>query len=78
MRKPVTFDRHHRKARSNKGNSSPRNISRVPRYMHVAFHQMFGVMQPDDIASQLTKILASLNDTYIDPDWMIIAVRREQ
>ena len=76
--KPVAYDRHHRKSRSKKGKSNPRNISIVPRYMHVAFHQMFGTMEPDEIAKQLTKILDSLSDTWINPDYMLVAVRREQ
>jgi len=82
MIKLVKLDRHHRKARSNKGKNEPRNISIVPRYMHIAFHQMFGVMQPDDIATQLTKILDSLNETWVDSDfkliYKIIAVKREK
>jgi len=69
--KPVVYDIHHRKAKSRGGNSKPRNLSRVPRHLHVAYHKLFTNMQPDQIA-------ALLNETWVDPDFILIAVRREQ
>jgi len=70
-REPVVYDMHHRKARSRGGNSKPRNLSRVPKHLHVAYHILFSNMQPDEIA-------ALLNKTWVDMDYMLVAVRREQ
>jgi len=70
-REPVVYDTHHRKARSRGGNSKTRNLSRVPKNLHVAYHQLFSNMQPDEIAALLTRI-------WIDPDFILVAVRREQ
>ena len=70
-RKTVVYDTHHRKAKSRGGNSKPRNLSRVPKNLHVAYHQLFSNMQPDEIAALLTRI-------WVDPDFILVAVRREQ
>ena len=69
-REPVVYDMHHRKSKSRGGNSKPRNLSRVPKNLHVAYHQLFSNMQPDEIA-------ALLNETWIDMDYMLVAVRRK-
>ena len=66
-RKPLS--KHHRKPKTKGGNSKPRNISHVPEWQHIAFHQLFGNKQPHEIAEILTR-------TWIDPDYIIIARRR--
>ena len=71
------YNTHHRRPKSRQGSSKPANLSVVPIYKHVAFHQLFGNMQPSEIAAELSIILASLNTTWIDPDYILIAVRRQ-
>ena len=74
------FSRHHRQPVSKKGGSVTEggrpNISVVPDYKHVAFHRLFGNMEPSEIARELSNILATLNATWINPDWQIVARQR--
>lgn len=63
-------NRHHRRAKADKGSNDPHNISIVPEAHHRAFHNLFGLGKPHDVA----KIL---NDTWIDPDFELIVRRRE-
>ena len=72
----AAYSKHHRKPKS-RGGGEGANISVVPDYKHKAFHQMFGNMQPSEIAAELSIILASLNTTWLDPEYMLIAVRRQ-
>lgn len=62
-------DMHHRRPKSRQGSSSKSNLSEVLRYKHVAYHQIFGTMTPEQIAYELTV-------TWIDPQWMMIAVKK--
>ena len=75
------YSRHHRRPVSKGGaevtKGGRQNVVVVPDYKHVAFHRLFNNMNPDQIAKELSYILSTLNATWIDPDWMIIAVRRK-
>lgn len=62
---------HHRKPRSCGGKSTPSNISKISRAKHEAWHTLFGDMSPHQIARYATTVL-------IDPDYMLIAVHRQQ
>jgi hypothetical protein len=61
--------RHHRLPRVHGGGDEPRNISWIPQGKHRAFHTIFGVMSPEEIAQVLTEL-------YIDPDWQMIAIKK--
>ena len=63
------IDRHHRKSQSRGGKSYARNISYVRRSTHVAYHKLFGDAEPWRVAE-------ILNETWIDPDYKLIAVKR--
>ena len=65
------MERHHRKPRSRGGNGKWRNISKVDSRYHRAYHLLFCNMQPEEIA-------AVLNDVWIDPDYKLIAIRRQR
>ena len=69
-RRHLGTDMHHRKPRSRGGSSSKSNLVEVLRYKHVAFHQIFGTMTPEQIAYELTTV-------WIDPAWIIIAVKKD-
>lgn len=60
---------HHRKARCF-GGTRENNISRVPEHSHRAYHLLFGAGHPEQIAM-------ILNRTWIDKDWIIVAVRKD-
>lgn len=62
--------RHHRLAKSRKGCGLPRNISYVPEKLHNAFHLLFGTGIPTEIAK-------TLNDHWVDPQYHIIAVNKD-
>lgn len=57
--------KHHRKARFNGGRNEKRNISYVPQYKHDAWHKLFGIMTPHQIAKEI-------NEKWIDPDYKLI------
>lgn len=69
MRQRKLYDNHHRKPRSRGGDNSPRNIVRVPRNKHEAFHLLFENHSPEEIAT-------ILNDFWIDTDYFMVAVPR--
>jgi len=66
----MTTNRHHRRPKAHGGNSSKRNMVRVPVKKHQAWHLLFGVENPTEIAR-------IINDTWLDPRWELIAKRRE-
>lgn len=70
MSKPHESNKHHRRARSNGGDSSPRNISVVNKRQHVFFHGLFSDTRPEAIAREL-------NAKWVDPDYIIIAIPKE-
>lgn len=43
--------KHHRKMKSHKGDSSPRNLSKVPFWRHRAWHVLYGHHEPDEIGA---------------------------
>lgn len=61
--------RHHRKCKSNGGTRIKRNISKVKPTEHKAFHILFSNKDTYGIAE-------ILNETWIDPDYKLIVVRR--
>ena len=63
---------HHRHTRWTGGSSNPDNLSRVSIKEHNAYNLMFndGHMHPTEIARKLTAI-------WIDPQWQLIAQRRD-
>lgn len=65
------LSRHHRKARINLGDNSDRNLVLVQDKLHRAYHLLFGTKSPEDVAKILT-------ETWIDPDYVMIAVHREK
>lgn len=63
------YDVHHRHPRGRGGSNEERNKIRVLRKLHVAYHQLFADMMPDEVAK-------TLNDTWISPKWELVAQRR--
>ena len=70
QRREARLSCHHRKCRSNGGETSYRNCVMIPVAKHRAFHLLFDNKEADEIAR-------ILNDIYIDPDWMFVVQRRE-
>lgn len=66
-----TLTRHHRKPRSIGGKSEPRNIVRIPGNKHAAWHTLFANWVPE-------KIARIISETYLDPDYELIAIRKEE
>ena len=69
MRQHGQIDRHHRLPQSLGGGSYARNISYVRHDLHVAYHKLFGNSDPHRVAQ-------ILNETWIDPDYKLVAVKR--
>lgn len=69
------YNRHHRKCRSNNGNchvvNGHKNIVYVPVKKHRFWHGLFENLSPQVICQ-------IINDTWLDPDWQFICVRREK
>lgn len=65
----MALQRHHRKCKSNGGTYARRNISKVKPTEHQAFHILFSNKDAYGIAE-------ILNDTWIDPDYILIVKRR--
>ena len=65
------FDKHHRKPRSIGGSNKPSNISHIPHHFHQAWHLLFANFTAEQIAQRIT-------DWYLDSDYLMLAVRREQ
>jgi hypothetical protein len=63
------LSKHHRVPRALHGSNAASNISLVTVPQHRAFHQLFGVMTPEEIAKVLTEV-------WIDPKWKMVAVRK--
>jgi len=63
------YSMHHRKCRSRGGSNSIDNISIVRDDLHRAYHLLFKNMTPDEIAQ-------TLNETWIDKDWILIAKKK--
>jgi len=64
-------DTHHRKPRSKGGDDSCGNIVTVSKTKHQHFHHLFYEGSPQKIAN-------ILNRTWIDPDYELIVVKKEQ
>lgn len=65
------MDRHHRLPRSRGGTDHPRNLSLVEQKQHRAWHLLVGNMTADEVAAMLT-------DTWIDPDYYLVAIPRHR
>lgn len=68
---PREMERHHRLPRSRGGTNHDRNISIVERELHRAWHRLVGNMTADEVAAMLT-------DTWIDPEYYLVAVPRKK
>ena len=74
-KKPINIDEnwHHRKPKVHGGSGklgSP-NMVQVLVVKHRAWHCLFGTKQPEDIAR-------IINETWLDPEWEMVAVRRKK
>lgn len=69
------MERHHRVPRSRGGHHTTKgkrdNIILVERDLHRAWHLLFGNMEADEVA-------AMISDTWIDPDYYLVAVPRHR
>lgn len=68
---PREMDKHHRLPRTRGGSNSAHNISIVERKLHVAWHQLVGNMNAQEVARMLS-------DTWIDADYYLVAVPRHR
>ena len=62
---------HHRKPRSIGGKSEPRNLVRIPGNKHAAWHLLFANFTAEEIARLISQ-------TYLDPDYEFVAIRKEE
>ena len=65
------FDKHHRRPRSRGGRNNARNISYIPRDAHEHWHSLFKNWMPEQIAERI-------NDWFLDPDYVMVAVRKKE
>ena len=65
------YDWHHRKPRSLGGSNSDTNVSHVSVSRHRAWHTLFR----NYTAHQIAKII---NDTWLDPEWILRLERRNE
>jgi len=70
VRKKITHNRHHRKARSLGGTNHPDNISVVPERKHAAYHLLFN-------EGNIAHVVKVLNSTWIDPEYELVIKRKE-
>lgn len=63
------LSKHHRLPKSRGGSNTPKNISVVDADQHAAFHKIFRNGTAQEVAD-------ILNDTWIDPDKVLICVDR--
>ena len=63
--------RHHRKPRSLGGITSKENISYIGEEKHRCWHELFHNWTPD-------KICREINEKYLDPEYMLICIKREE
>ena len=67
-RRRVRLNKHHRLPRS-RGGGNGRNVIKVDEELHRAYHRLFGNRTAPEIAELLSKV-------WIDPDYEMIAIRR--
>lgn len=67
----VATNVHHRRSKRTGGGNNAENLSRVPIKAHHEYNRLFrdGHMHPTEMAKMLT-------DTWIDPDWELIARKK--
>jgi hypothetical protein len=68
LRKPQSI--HHRKPRSIGGRNEPRNRVLLPCKKHDAWHLLFANFTPERIAEEINRL-------YLDPDYVIVARKRD-
>lgn len=71
MNKGNELTTHHRKPKSRSGTNNPRNISRVRRKFHEAYHLLFANDEPMEVAKKLSEV-------WIDPDFIMVAIPRNK
>lgn len=69
VQRPKQYNIHHRKPTSRGGKNSDQNKICVLKTLHESYHHLFANMLPEEIAKVLS-------DTWIDPAWKLIAVKR--
>jgi len=60
---------HHKKCRSNGGESTKENLSHVPVHLHQAWHNLFSNMTPQEIAKVI-------NRDWLDPAFEFVVKRK--
>ena len=75
----ITTNLHHRRAKINGGSGemSSGNMIRVCTVKHRAYHILFGTKQATNIAAELNRLAYILNETWIDPEYELIAIKKE-
>jgi len=68
---PRIMDRHHRLPRSRGGSNSLANIALVEQRLHRCWHMLVGNMTAQEAAKMFS-------DTWIDPDFYLVAVPRKR
>ena len=61
----MSSNRHHKKCRSNGGNTSNRNCVRVDAKRHYFWHALFGNMTGEEIAQEINKL-------WLDGDYKVV------
>jgi len=74
----ITTNWHHRRAKTNGGLRDISNMVRVCRLKHRAYHALFGTKQAKDVAVELNRLAYILNETWIDPDYELVARKKER
>lgn len=69
LKRKFGLTRHHRKAKSLKGTSDPKNISYVDEQKHRAWHCLFREGKPEYVVEQINKV-------WIDPDYVVTVTKR--
>lgn len=69
MKKRGNLSRHHKKCKSNGGDNSKQNLSSVSRKAHTHWHALFYNLEAEGIAKVI-------NETWLDPEWELVARRR--
>ncbi len=65
------YDKHHRRPKSRGGTGHERNISLVDKELHSCWHKLFDNYSPETIA-------AIISELWLDPDWELVAVRKDE
>ena len=70
-RRRITTNIHHRKPISLGGTNHPNNLVRVSKIAHMHWHSLFGALP-------IEEIVKLLNDTWLDPTYVLVCVKTEE